>query len=404
MSKQNERLSIPLGVAIVAHVLLFVGTGLLIKYSHHPDLGAATWSYGIYFDYSSRAVEGQVPYRDFLVEYPILSFPLFLIPRLLTNDFRRYCILFGAEMLLFDLAALVLIARHVAVRGTASHVAAALGWYTLYCVVLSPLVVGRFELAPMVLAFLAAHWWFSGRNVLGGFTAGLGTLMKIFPGLVAAVALVEEAARVRTTRGRGVLAFAATLAAGGVSWFLLGGANVLESFRYHASRGLGIETLYAGVILARGKLAGIDVPWVIEHKAVHLTPEWGSQLAALAFPLQAAALLLVLVQFWRSDRVDGMRYGTAAVLASLVTSKVLSPQYLVWLFPFLAVLPGWTGSRARWLFLICCLLTALVYPGPGFALLLAGDAMAIFTLNLRNLLLLGVLVLLVTGPPADRGG
>ena len=49
-------------------------------------LGAASWSYEIYYDYASRAVRGEIPYRDYLVEYPILSFPLFLIPRLVVSD------------------------------------------------------------------------------------------------------------------------------------------------------------------------------------------------------------------------------------------------------------------------------------------------------------------------------
>ncbi|HKI17415.1 MAG TPA: hypothetical protein VKA15_06025, partial [Isosphaeraceae bacterium] len=287
----------------------------------------------------------------------------------------------------------------VSLRGGKAHVLGALAWYTVFCFVMAVLVVGRFELAPMVLAFAAAHWWFAGRSVLGGFTAGLGTLMKVFPGLVTLIAALGEAARLRATRGRGTATFVATLAAGGVVWFLIGGVGVLDSFRYHASRGLGVETVYAGAVLAWGQLAGIDVPWVLEHKAAHLAPEWGSSLAALAAPLQAVALLLVVVQFWRSGMTDGMRYAAAAVLATLVTSKVLSPQYLIWLFPFLSVLDGWTGSRVRWLFLFCCVITAMIYPGPAFAQILyhQGGA-AVLVLNLRNVLLLVLVALLLFGP------
>lgn len=393
---------LPTLVAVAAHVLLFVATGLLIKYGSHPDLGLASWSYRLYYDYASQAMQGQVPYRDYLVEYPILTFPLFLVPRLFVSDFASYCIAFGAEMLLFDVAAIVLIARHVAEPEGVERVVGRLAWYTVFCTSLAPLVVGRFELAPMVFAFAAARWWFAGRNVVGGLTAGLGTLLKVFPGLVAAPALVWEVSRLRTSRARGSLAFFLTVVAGMAGWFLLGGSNVLDSFRYHAARGLGIESLYAGALLAWGKLAGIDIPWVIEHKAVHLVPERGSRLAALASPLQAAALLLVLIQFGRRGMAEGVRYAGAAVLASLVTAKVLSPQYLVWLFPFVVVLGGWTGSRARWLFLFVCLTTALIYPGPGFALLLDHQGTAIFLLNLRNILLLALLALLLFGPGAEE--
>ena len=132
------------------------------------------------------------------------------------------------------------------------QVAGRLAWYTVFCATLAPLVVGRFELAPMVFAFAAARWWFAGRLVLGGFTAGLGTLLKVFPGLVAAPALIWELSRFGTSRARGSLAFFLTFAAGMAGWFLLGGPNVLDSFRYHAERGLGIESLYAGGLLAWG--------------------------------------------------------------------------------------------------------------------------------------------------------
>jgi hypothetical protein len=391
----------PALVAIAAHAVLFVVTGLLIKYGSHPDLGAATWSYRIYYDYATRAVAGQVPYRDYLVEYPILTFPLFLIPRLFVSGFASYCIAFGVEMWLFDVAAIVLLARHVAETDGAGRVAGRLAWYTAYCVILAPVVVGRFELAPTVLAFAAARWWFSGRSGLGGVTAGLGALMKIFPGLVAGPALIQEAARLRTTRGRGIVAFALTVALGAASWFALGGTSVLDSFRYHADRGLGIETIYSGAVLAWGKLSGVDVPWVYDYKAVHLVPEWGANLARLAAPIQVVALLLVLVRFGRLGLADGVRYSGAAIFASLLTAKVLSPQYLVWLFPFVAALGGWTGQRARWVLLFGCLTTAVIYPGPGLLVLLDHQASAILLLNLRNALLLALLSLLLFGQGAS---
>jgi hypothetical protein len=391
-------------VAVVVHVLLFVGTGWYIRSSSHPDLGAVSWSYQIYYDYASRALDGQVPYRDFLVEYPVLSFPLFFLPRLIVSDFPSYRIAFAAEMLLFDIAAILLIVRHVLVRRDNKKVVEALAWYTAFCVATAVLVVGRFELAPMVLAFAAAHWWFSGRDVLGGFTAGLGTLMKVFPALIVPIAMLSEVTRLKATRARGTAMFAATLAVGLLIWFAIGGVNVLDSFRYHAARGLGIETVYAGAVLAWGSFTGVNIPWVIDHKAVHLAPEWGDSLAAFTTPLQVAALALVLVQFWRSGMADGIRYATAAVLASLVTSKVLSPQYLIWLFPFVAVLEGWTGSRARWLLLFCCLITALIYPGPAFAQIMDQQGAAILCLNLRNLLLLSVVGLLLYGPCAEVTG
>jgi hypothetical protein len=396
MSRKLE-LTTSIFAAIAVHAMIYAVTHVGLRSLEPVDLGAVVWSHRYYYDYASEALSGKIPYRDFPFEYPVLSFPLFLIPRLLVSDFESYRIAFMAEMFLFGVVAIVLIARQgeSVPLGT---VARRLGWYTLYCFLLAPLVIGRFEVAPMVLAFAAAGWWFSGRNVLGGITAGLGTLMKVFPGVVAAPALVVEFARFRTLRGRGVAAFVSTLAVGLVFWLWLGGSQVVGALAYHAERGLEIESVFGGILLLAGAITGKAVPWVFDHNAYHIAPEWGAGLAPLSFPLQVAALLLVMWRFWRSGMADGLRYSAAAVLAFVVFGKVLSPQYLVWLFPFIAILDGYTGSLARRIFLLACVVTALIYPGPGFSMITDHQVGGLLLLNLRNALLIWLFGVLLYGP------
>jgi hypothetical protein len=192
---------------------------------------AVTGMVAIYFDYATRAVQGQVPYRDYLVEYPILGFLVFLVPRLFVSDMAQYRILFGVQLLLFNASAVFLVARRVALDEGVEHVSSRLAWYTAFFASLCPILMGPYDLAPMAVAFVAAHCWFGGRNALGGLAAGLGVLLKIFPGAVAAPALVWEATRIRTSRGRGILTFLATVAAGMSFWVWLGGPSVARSFR-----------------------------------------------------------------------------------------------------------------------------------------------------------------------------
>jgi hypothetical protein len=177
---------------------------------------------------------------------------------------------------------------------------------------------------------------------------------------------------------------------------------VLDSLGYHARRGLEVESLYGGALFLWGTATGTVVPWVFDYKAYHVGPGWGAWLAPIAFPLQVATLLLVMVQFWRSGMTEGMRYSAAAVLAFIITGKVLSPQYLIWLFPFLAVLDGRTGRLARQIFLLACLTTAMLYPGPGFVMVLDHQVGAILLLNLRNGLLAWLLGVLSSGPAAKE--
>ncbi len=248
------------------------------------------------------------------------------------------------------------------------------------------------------VAFAAAGSWFAGRNVLGGVIAGLGVLLKIFPGAVAAPALVWEATHIRQSRGRGVVAFAATIAAGMAFWFWLGGRGVLNSFRYHAERGLNVESLYAGVLLLIGRLQGTKVPWTYDHSAIHITPEWGGRLSGLALPIQAAAFLLVMWQFRRSGMKDGVRYAGASVLAFMITGKIFSAQYVIWLIPFVTVLGGETGRRARRVFLMVTTATTIIYPWYAMkAILELNDLACILLLNYRNALLVGLLYLFLFG-------
>lgn len=397
MKARRPGLPVVVGVVLATHALLFLATAMALGSIRAIDVGAVAWSHAFYFENASKALAGQVPYRDFVFEYPILAFPLFWIPRLLTSDLATYRILFIAEMWLFDAWTIILIAAQVARTEGADRVAGRLGWYTLACLPLAPLLIGRFELAPMALGFAAAHWWFSGRERLGGFVAGLGALMKVFPGLVALPALVADASQFRTRSPRGSLAFLATCAAGAAIWLMLGGARVRESIEYQTGRGLEIESIYAGIAFLGGAIAGIEVPWTFDHKAYHIAGAWGRGLAPWALPIQALVLLLVAWRFWRSGMGDGVRYAGAAVLAFIIAGKVLSPQFLIWLLPFPMVLGGATGNLARKIFLLACFGTALIYPGPGFPMLLAHRVEGALLLNVRNALLVWLLALLVTG-------
>jgi hypothetical protein len=178
----------------------------------------------------------------------------------------------------------------------------------------------------------------------------------------------------------------------------------VDSFRYHGERGLEVESSYAGLVFLAGYLSGHEVPWVRDHDALHIAPEWGAFAERFVLPLQAASLLLVLWRFRRSGMADGIRYSGAAVLAVIVTAKVLSPQFLIWLFPFLAVLGGEGAERARRIFLLACVVTTLLYPIGLLSMALGGYIAGVLLLNLRNASLAVLLVLLLFGPDAGRPG
>ena len=117
-----------------------------------------------------------------------------------------------------------------------------------------------------------------------------------------------------------------------------------------------------------------------------------------AHRLQAAALLLVMWRSWRSGMVDGIRYSAAAALAFIIFGKVLTFQYVIWLYPSVTVVEGRTGDLSAQTFLLGRLTTAFIYPGPEFGLLLDHQDEGVFLMNIRNALVLCLLGVLVYSP------
>jgi hypothetical protein len=124
--------------------------------------------------------------------------------------------------------------------------------------------------------------------------------------------------------------------------------------------------------------------------------------AFLGFALQCTDFLLVVCAGRRPGMADGTRSSWAALLAFIIPSKVLSLQHLIRLFPFPAVTDGPAGRHVKRVFVLCCVVTALVYPGPCFIMVLDHQAEAMLLLNLRNMLLVCLLGMLLFGPAAEE--
>ena len=113
-------------------------------------------------------------------------------------------------------------------------------------------------------------------------------------------------------------------------------------------------------------------------------------------------MAVTLVPFIRSGRRSGVQCTGALLLAFMVTSPVLSPQFLIWVLPFLLTVGGPLGRRIRPLFAASCALTFLIYPllfNRGLQPLLMS---AILVLNLRNALLIALWGLMAFGTAEDR--
>jgi hypothetical protein len=145
-------------------------------------------------------------------------------------------------------------------------------------------------------------------------------------------------------------------------------------------------------------LTWVDVHFA--HGALEVSGPLPDRFVGLSTIALIAALAAVYWWIWRRMSTEPLaapavaRESLVVLLAALATSKVFSPQYLVWLTPLLALVEQHRQALVVTLFAILGILTVFVYPFH-YQGLLAREAIPIVALTLRNGLIVTVAILLM---------
>jgi len=253
----------------------------------------------------------------------------------------------------------VLLAAALAAEGRAGPSAAALGYGAaakLFPAVLAPLLV--LGLMP------TQGWWRPLRRTVPGFLLGFG--LTVVPALVVSA------------------------------------TGTLDSLLYHVRRGVQIESVPANLIDLAHVAFGLQARTVHGFGAFDLDSSVSGAMklastAATAATLAGAAWLV----YWRSRRSGGLQPGDWAavfaigVFAFVLPTRVLSPQYLVWLVAPVAGLAGHRlGRRALWALASAAVLSQVEFPFR-YSQLRHLVWIDIGVLTCRNLLLVVACVLVV---------
>jgi hypothetical protein len=382
-------------IAAAASALFLLAWGLLNHGFYARDQIIDT---PVYERYGEAMTQGQVPYRDFAVEYPPAALPVFLLPALGGGDSNDYERRFEGLMAALGVACVLLVA------------AAAAPIWAPFFVALTPLALGsvilsRFDLWPAAFTVAAIALLVAGRFRLGFGTLGVATAAKLYPVLLAPIAV----AHVWRLRGRrealvctGV--FAAVFAAIVLPFALLSPGGVWDSFWRQAGRPLQIESLGAGLLLAAHHLFGLELTLESSHGSQNLTGTAPDVLAIVSTVLQAAALVAIWVWYARgpADRDRLLAASAAAVCAFIAFGKVLSPQFLIWLLPLVPLVGGRRGLVASGLLGAALVLTQLWFPYRYWDLALEFDAAASWLVFARNLVLVALTLVLVSRVRPER--
>jgi len=228
-------------------------------------------------------------------------------------------------------------------------------------VLVGSLILSRFDLWPALLATGAVAALWHDRDRAGWALLGVAVAAKLWPAVIVPIALAwtwrRRGAR-EATIGVGIAA--AVLVVAFVPFAVLAPHGVWTSLTGQANRPLQIESLGAALLVALGFGRGVETT----HGSQNLVGPHAGQAAALLPLLQVAALLALWVAFARDRRTrdDLLRFAAAAVCAFVAFGKVFSPQYLIWLVPFVPLVRGRRGLAAAAALAAALVLTQVWFP------------------------------------------
>lgn len=393
--------------ALVAS-LVFVLSAVAITVTWER-LGDAVTDIALYQTYGERLAGGLVPYRDFGFEYPPGALPAIVLPALVTGTVHAYRIAFVAELALVGVVAVLLldaVLRRLELPRRERIL-------SLAVVALAPLLLGgviltRFDLVPAALVLAALALAVAGRRRAAALVVGVGAAVKLYPAILLPPLAIDAWRRGGRRELAIVLGLAvAPVALAYIAFFALAPDGVLDSLGRQIGRPLQIESVGAGLLLALHQAFGMGLGWTSGSGSQNLTGTGAGVLAALQGVVQVVAVVLVWVAYARGPSTAErlVRYGAASVVAFVALSKVLSPQFLVWLVLLVPLVGGPRRRTALALTAVACALTAVWFPARYWDLVRDFDPLVSWLVLLRGLVLLGLLAALTwpaTEPAPSR--
>ncbi len=313
--------------------------------------------YPLYF--SEQLYAGKVPYIGHHVEYPVIIGAVMQGAAWLVHSTADA---FTRGLQFFDVTVAVLAVFLVAGVLATAYCAGPSRRWTALLVALSPaLILSAFinwDLIAMGLMMMALAAWAGRRPALAGVLLGLAVATKFYPVVVLwpLFLLCLRAGRMRSfwiTAGSGAAAWLAV----NLPFMIVAPSGWATFYVFSSQRGADWGSIY--YFFQHQKLPGVGTYSV---PALNL-------MSAGAFAVACAAIALLALAAPRRPRLAQLIFLTTA--AFLLSNKVWSPQYVVWLVPLVVLarpkLVGyliWQVAEVGYFYAIWAYLITIV-AGPG---------------------------------------
>ncbi|MDO0928077.1 glycosyltransferase 87 family protein [Streptomyces sp. TG1A-8] len=324
---------------------------------------------------------GTFPLDDVTWQYPPGAALAVLSPAAL--PFLGYAHAFYVLAFLADLAVLVLLGWYTGRRADRSPRGA---WVWVAGVpLLGPTVYARYDMMVTAVAVAALLAGAQHPRAMGALAA-LGALLKVWPALLLVGAVRRRA-----------WASAAVTAAGLAALFAVSMPGAFAFLAFQRERGTEVESLGALVFHA-ARHFGWRGQVLLNYGSIEFLGPYVGLVSTAALALTGAAFGWLLLWRLRATRFTPPAPAEAAFTAVLlftVTSRVISPQYLVWLVGLAAVCLCFRATRMTApavLVVLASFVTVLEFP-LGFAHVVASDGYGVTLLLVRNGLLVAAALL-----------
>ncbi len=318
-------------------------------------------------------------------EYPFLTLIPFSLGLVVPYDW--YLVAFTLWMIVF-ITAVYFVLKRFASPGAAYA-------FALYMVVgCWATGAGRFDILPSALTLLAILCAERARWRWAFALLAIATLLKFYPVVLLAPFLIAQQTQIKEKwyawpRFVPLGVFVAICAVvTGVS-LLLSVEGTLGPLGYFGTRPIQLESSLASLVWVLSALFGKAVTYQFSFGSRNILSPFSSDVTLLGTIVLVGGLLYTFWLQWRA-KIGLALACLLTLLVVMLTGKVFSAQYLIWVTPLVAYI-----GKANWRWLVgwgsVCLLTTLIYPFlyepskfPFGALLPPFSA----TVLLRNMLLL----------------
>lgn len=351
----DRQVRVWLGVWLLTRALMVVQVGFWNEVS-----GISWQDVGWYEGWSHLLATGHMPI-DESWQYPPGAAFVILLPRIAGAAYGQSFVVF---MLLVDLVGLGLIAT----LSRRNHRTIPVWVWILGVPLLGPLGVLRFDLVPTVLA-IAALIVIHRRPGWFGVLAGIGASIKIWP--IALLLGEWDRRRLAIAGGAAAATIAATFLVAGLAF-----GDQSAFFDNQDVRGLEFESVAATPWFVRCMITGQEVPERPRHGSTEVISPLADS-AAVVLKWLGLAVLIASALWWlareraiRRGRTDltaaevSRDFAFTVILLLTTVSRVLSPQYMLWMVGLSAViLAGGTQRMARpaWIVIFAIFMSSGLY-------------------------------------------